>query len=219
MSDHLINQLHFSANSKHILDLLKSKKSMDNSPLQFSLNSIKLMPEPLYLPLNEDIIRLSIMNMEMPQLDDLTRQVALSNIFLGQEGRPAESEIPGGIEEIRETLLRSESSSGKMSGTDRKVIESFEKAISNYHQYGFFSQYDWQFTNWGAIGDIVSIVESTFVRPTPYIEFTTKWTPPIQAMQLLSNAFPSIRFELKYHYHPDTPWISVELFPNPPFSY
>ena len=219
MPDHLINQLHFSDNSKHILDLLKSKKSRDNSPPQFSLNSIKLMPEPLYLPLNGHIIRLSIMNMEMPQLDDVTRQVALSNIFLGQEGKPAESEIPSRIEEIRETLLKSKSSSGKMLGPDKRIIESFKQAISNYHQYGFFSQYDWQFANWGSIGDIVSITESTFTVPTTYIEFVTKWTPPIQAIQLLSNAFSSIRFELKYHYQPDIPWTSVELFPNPPFSY
>ena len=157
--------------------------------------------------------------MEMPQLDDLTKQLALSNIFHGQEGKQTKSIILNEIEEIRKTFSKSKCSSGETEKLGRRLVGSFEQAVANYRQYGFFSQYDWQFTNWGTIGDIISVEESTFIDSTSYIEFVTKWTPPIQAMQVLSNDFPSIRFELKYHYHPGSPWTSVELFPNPPFSY
>ena len=221
MTDYQINQLHFSSNAKHILALLRAKSTGEQSPTQFSLNSIKLMPESLNLPLTQPIMTLSLLNITMPSFDEKTKQIALDNVLSGQGCKESESTIQNKIEKIRELLKQGESENRleKESLKDLSILDVFEQAVSNYTQHQFFSKFDWCFTNWGTIQDIHSVVESTFERPTSYIEFKTAWTPPIPAMQALANTFPSIKFELKYHCNPDDPWTSVEIFPFPPFSY
>ena len=98
------------------------------------------------------------------------------------------------------------------------ALTKLERAVDNYNATGFFSQYDWRMTHWGTIEDIFSIDEATFELPTKCIEFQTAWTPPIAGLQLLSNAFPSVKFRLEYRLG-NTPWTEVEFFPFPPFGY
>jgi hypothetical protein len=69
------------------------------------------------------------------------------------------------------------------------------------------------------VADIQTVVATTFVPSTTYLEFITYLTPPIPAMQTLANTFPSVRFELRYRYHSQDSWTEVEFFPFPPFSY
>lgn len=222
--EYLTNQLIFFSNAKFILDFIKSKDKADNAPSQFSLSSIKKMPESLYLPMDPHIRRLAIMNMEMPSLPPLgeaVNQVAQSALFLGQQNKQSESAILEAIQSTRKALVDSEATDGpvKAAQSDKTIVEVFEEAVANYHQHKFFCQYDWRFTRWGTVEDIHSVVESTFELPTSYIEFKTKWTPPVAALEALASFFPSVRFELKFQYHPSDNWKKVELFPNPPFGY
>jgi hypothetical protein len=124
--------------------------------------------------------------------------------------------------EATRTALRdaaSERDQAKTEPSEKTIREVFEQAVANYHHHRFFCHYDWRFTNWGTVEDIHSVVESTFELPTSYIEFETKWSPPIAALEALASFFPSVRFELKYQFTPSDVWKKVEIFPNPPFGY
>lgn len=211
MPEYLINQLHFITNTEVILKYIKAVHVHDNPPPEFSLNAIKSMPDELFLPLNDDIISLSAMNSELPPLDEATTQAALSNIVFGAPEKSSESEISEKIKKIGDALADGPAG--------RSEIEAFHRAISNYKQYRYFSQYDWRMAKWGTIEDIHSVTPSTFRPPLTFIEFTTRWTPPIAALQELANTFPSVRFKLKYHFHPDDSWTVLDLFAFPPFGY
>jgi hypothetical protein len=224
MPDYLTNQLIFFSNAKFILDFIKAKNAGNDAPPQFSLSSIKKMPESLYLPMDQPLRQLAIMNMEippLPPLDEAVKQVAVSALFLGQQRKPPESAILEAIETTRTSLIDAESKNAatKTARPEKTALEVFEQAVANYHHYKFFCHYDWRFANWGTVEDIHCVVESTFELPTSYIEFKTKWTPPIPALEALAGFFPSVRFELKYQYAPSERWKKAEIFPNPPFSY
>lgn len=224
MPEYLTNQLIFFSNAKFILDFIKPKNEVNNAPSRFSLNTIKKMPEALCLPMDQHVRQLALMNMELPTLpplDETVKQVALSALFSGRQGRSSESAIGSAIEATRKKLIDAESRTGpvKAAGSEKTLLSVLEEAAANYQHYRFFCQYDWRFAHWGTVEDIHSVVESTFEPPSSYIEFKTKWTPPIPAMEALAGFFPSVRFELKYQYAPADTWRKVEIFPNPPFSY
>jgi len=224
MPDYLTNRLIFFSNAKFILDFIRAKSEVKDSPPQFSLSTIKKMPESLSLPMNRLIRQLAIMNMEIPSfppLDEAVKEVAISAVFSGQRQKPSESAIRQAIEETRTALIDAESGSGpvKAARSEKTVLEVFDQAVANYHRHKFFCHYDWRFTHWGTVEDIHSVVKSTFELPTDHIEFKTKWTPPIPALEALASIFPSVRFELKYQYAPSNTWKKVEIFPNPPFGY
>jgi hypothetical protein len=63
------------------------------------------------------------------------------------------------------------------------------------------------------------MVDTTFTVPTPGIEFTTVATPPILALQILANTFPSVLFTLDYATDTSTAWTEVRFHPFPPFGY
>jgi len=211
MPEYLTNQLHFLTNSETILRYLGSKKGGDQTPEQFSLNSIRLMPESMNLPLNEQIKELSLMNIQLPVLDKNIEKVALPNLYFGQKSKRPESKIRERIEEIRISYRKS--------SAERVEIDFFEQAVSNYEAFKYFTNYDWRLMNWGTVEDIHSITKTTFDLPTKYIEFKTAWTPPISVLQILSNTFPSVKFKLKYRYSDNSEWAKVTFFPFPPFSY
>lgn len=211
MPEYLTNQLHFLTNSKTILSYLGSKKNSDHAPEQFSLNSIRLMPESMNLPLNDQIMCLSIMNLQLPVLDKNTEKVALANLYFDHKVKLPESKISEKIEEIKASYAKPDA--------NKEEIKVFEQAISNFKEFKFFSIYDWRLMNWGTDQDIHSVITSTFDLPTKYIEFETAWTPPISALQILSNTFPSVKFKLKYRLSSEDEWTSVTFFPFPPFSY
>lgn len=221
ISDEIINQLIFYSNARYILDFLKSGLGGDAPPSLFSLNTIKKMPEDLSLPLDEPLLLLAIMNMAMPSLDEQATRVASARLFRGQPGRKSEAEIMDAIEATRRSLAEPDAQDGPLRATnpaDRRR-DLFENAVSNYRRHRFFCQYDWRFANWGTVEDVLAVDAATFQLPTDRIAFTTRWTPPLPAMQALASIFPSVRFELKYRCQPVDPWTKVEIFPNPPFGY
>ena len=212
MTEYVTNRLHFITNTEAVLKFIKSGHVHDNPPPEFSFNSIKPMPDELFLPPNEQILSLSVLNMEICPLDETVKQVVLSKIALGiHPGKLSESVIPDKIDAIRKKLNEA--------STDEAGIELFERAVSNYARHRFFSHYDWRLVHWGTIEDVHSVTEATFHPPTTFIEFTTKWTPPVAAMQILANTFPSVRFKLKYRSQADTPWETEDIFAFPPFGY
>ncbi len=211
MPNYMTNQLDFLSNSESILRYLKSKKNSDHGPEAFSLNSIRLMPESLNLPLNEHVMELSLLNIQPPPLDDLTEEIAFPSLFFGNKTKQSESSILDRVEKIRNLL--------KESNTDKESIKIFNQAVSNYNEFKYFSRYDWRLMNWGTDEDIYSIDTATFELPTKYIEFETAWMPPVSALQVLSNTFPSVKFKLRYRYKPTEEWVRVTFFPFPPFSY
>ncbi|MBU2514972.1 hypothetical protein KJ966_26930 [bacterium] len=213
MTQYVTNRLYFKTNSKTILIYLKSKALGSDSPDLFSLNSIKMTPVELILPLTNEIRTLSIMNADRPSLSEPAGQIALSNLFDGQEKKENPSEIQKAIGSMKGSLQKVETEKGKMD------YEVFEKALSNYEQTRFFSFYDWRLAHWGVVDDIHSVVESTFKRPTTCIEFETTWVPPMKALNNLANTFPSVRFELQSRYNSSDPWEKTELFPAIPFGY
>jgi hypothetical protein len=212
MTEYVTNRLHFITNTEAILKFIKSKHVHDNPPPEFSFNSIKPMPDELFLPLGEQILSLSLLNMRISPLNETTKQIVLSKITSGAPpGIPSASTIPDKINVIRKSLTEA--------STDEAGKELFEKAVSNYTRHRFFSHYDWRLVHWGTLADVHTVTESTFHPSSAFIEFTTKWTPPIAAMQILANTFPSVRFKLKYQSHPDVPWMTEDIFAFPPFGY
>ena len=149
--------------------------------------------------------------MQMPSLDSKAEQMILEHIFMGHPVNSDVSQIQQKIEEIRNRI-------GQSTSANDTLMPTFEKAVANFQQFNFFCHRDWRMHHWGTVEDIHSVVESTFEVPTRCIEFETAWSPPIAAVQLLSNAFPSVRFRLDYCFA-DDPWIEVEFFPFPPFGY
>jgi hypothetical protein len=220
-SEEITNHLIFYSNARYILDFLKSGTGGDASPSLFSLNTIKKMPEALSLPLDEPIRLLAIMNMAMPSLDERATRVASARLFRDRPGRKSEAEIMDAIEAARRSLAEPAAQDGPVRAShpaDRRR-DHFENAVSNYRRHRFFCQYDWRFAHWGTVEDVLAVDAATFRLPTDRIAFTTRWTPPLPAMQALASIFPSVRFELKYRYQPDEAWTKLEIFPNPPFGY
>ena len=211
MPCYVINRLHFLSNDKTILAHLKSRHPENSCPAQFSLNSIKRTPEELILSLNPDLKILAVSNMKMPSLDSKTEQMIFEHVFMGHPSNSDVSQIQQKIEEIRNRI-------GQSTSANDTLTAIFEKAAANYRQFKFFCHWDWRMHHWGTIEDIHSVVDATFKLPTRFIEFKTVFSPPIAAVQLLSNAFPSVRFRLEYCFAGD-PWIEVEFFPFPPFGY
>lgn len=212
MTEYVTNRLHFITNTKTILNFIKSNHVHDTPPPQFSFNSIKPMPDELFLPHNEHILSLSVLNLEICPLDETAKQVVLSKIASKTpSGKISSSVIPDKIKVIRESMMAS--------SADKADLELFDRAVSNYTRLNFFSHFDWRLSHWGTIEDVHSVTESTFHLTTEFIEFTTKWTPPIAVVQILANTFPSVRFKLKYQSHPDASWKTEDIFAFPPFGY
>jgi Ferredoxin-like domain in Api92-like protein len=217
----IINHLRFRTNSETILNHIKSQGEGDQSPAVFSLNSIKPTPQDLILPMIEPVRTLSVMNSPLQSLDKETMALAQANVFFGiKSGRP-KSEIQDAIQSAKETVANMDKKGERdpLLPDGTSATEILEKAVVNYEQAGVFSHYDWRLKSWGTIEDIQAVNESTFKLPSFCIEFQTAWTPPVAALQILSNTFPSVRFELDYHLNPEDPLITVEFFPFPPFGY
>jgi hypothetical protein len=161
------------------------------------------------------------MNIDLSAFDPSVQEVILSNFDDNRVGRQSGEEIRKTMEEIRQWIA----STAGSSNADGDVADRhssariFDQATANYHEVGFFSQLDWRLAHWGTAEDVLSVVKETFELPTSFIEFQTRWSPPIAAVQSLANAFPSVRFELLYHYIDGESWKKVEFFPTVPFGY
>jgi hypothetical protein len=221
MTDHVTNRLLFLSNAKTILAFIKSRPFQGDVPPQFSLNSVWPMPPALVLPLTEGVRRLSLMNIEMPKLNEAVQKAALTKVFFGRTEKAQVSEVTKTIEQMHNILAKTESKQGRkpLQDSEKTALEVFDQAVANYEEFKCFCQYDWRLTHWGTPDDIHSVVPSTFELPTTCIEFQTRWTPPIAAMRYLAQTFPSVRFELTYRCHPDDLWTKVEIFPITPFGY
>jgi hypothetical protein len=194
-------------NTEKVLDYIRAGHVHDAPPPEFSLNAVRSMPDDLFLPMAGPVIALAESNAELPALRGAVESMVLSQNVFGKVGTTAKSGIPEKIETIRK------------GAADGGEAEWVDRAVANYEQYGFFSQFDWRLAHWGTIEDVHSVTPATFKPPTSHLEFTTLWTPPVAAMQELANTFPSVRFKLKYRYASDEPWIVEDLFAFPPFGY
>ncbi len=205
----LTNQLSFFTNTKNILKLIQSRARTDGEPppRQFSLESIRPMPEALQMPRFEAIMPLVALNIDIPMLSEKVRRIALDQWFADPPDKADESIIQ---DQIEKTAIRLK---------DKASREQFAQAVANYERYEFFNQYDWRMARWGTLADIQTVDASTFVPSTRYITFTTMWTPPIPGLRALAEAFPSVRFELKYRYEENDPWTTEEIFPTRPWGY
>ena len=131
MTEYVTNRLHFITNTEAILKFIKSKHVHDTPPPEFSFNSIKPMPDELFLPLNEKILSLSVANMQICTLDEATKQVVLSKIVLETlPGKKSASSIQDKINAIRKTLIEA--------STDEAGMVLFERAVSNFARHRFF---------------------------------------------------------------------------------
>ncbi len=216
MPNYLTNQLLFLSNAKYILDLVKKREPGGTAPALLSLQSIKPMPESLALPLTRHIRMLALMNMAPPQFaSSEVEMVAAAQIFRGKAGASSPSQIDAAIESVRARLAVGDA----RRRPDHTDLGLLEQAVANYRQHRCFCYYDWRWTHWGTVEDIHSVVPSTFEPPTTTIEFTTRWTPPIGAMEALAQMFPSVRFELRYRFRRRDAWTAMEIFPLTPFGY
>lgn len=206
MTDYLTNQLEFLSNDRTIIAHLRSKLSAEVDQGFFSLNSIKPMPDEMQISVTESVRQLSLANSEMPFLDEEMKRIAEEKIGIHEKGRKGEAEIDSLIEEFRRSTSDSE-------------MTVLERAVANYREFGFFSLLDWRLKYWGTDRDVNTVVPETFQLPTKCIEFTTYLLPPIPALETLVQAFPSVRFYLKYRFESSDPWKKMELFPAVPFGY
>ncbi|MBU1564117.1 MAG: hypothetical protein KJ630_00645 [Proteobacteria bacterium] len=207
----MANRLHFRTNSNTILPYLKSKADGNSGHACFSLNSIATLPKELILPLDDYIIQLSLLNIDIPILDETVKAKFLANWTAEYTGKQDQSDIFKKVAEIRDKL--------QVEKSLQPQLHVLEQAADNYQSKGFFSQFDWCMVHWGTSADILDVTNSTFLLPTACIEFQTAATPPIIALQQLANTFPSVLFTLLYQYPPENTWNEVQFYPFPPFGY
>jgi hypothetical protein len=208
---HVINKLYFKTNSNTIVPYLKSKAKTGTGHARFTLNSIVDLPKRHILPLNDDIFRLSLLNIGLPILDEKLRAKFIADWTPEYTGKQSKSVLYETVGEIRKKL--------KLSKSQKHQLEVLEQATDNYEISGFFSQFDWCMDHWGTPEDIQDVTASTFDLPTDFIEFKTLLTPPVIALQQLANTFPSVWFTLLYQYPSEDTWNEVQFYPFPPFGY
>jgi hypothetical protein len=205
------NQLHFRTNSTTILPYLKAKADGNSGHPRFTLNSIITLPKVLVLPINDEIIQLSVLNISLPILDEKIKAQFLANWMADYHGKQPPPILSRKVEKIRQRLHTKKYPQSQM--------DLLDQAESNYEKYGFFCQFDWCMDHWGTPADIQGVTESTFELPTSFLQFQTVSTPPIMAVQQLANTFPSVLFTLLFSYRPEATRHEVQFYPFPPFGY
>jgi hypothetical protein len=221
MPEYLTNRLSFLSNSSQILNYLRSPCREDCPTPLFSLDAIRSTPASLKLTIDSHVRRLSLLNSDLSGLDEAQKELIWGNLGDGCQSLSSQARIEAVIKEFRSSI-GDKASTGPQTETNASnptPSQCLENAISNYRQSGFFSYIDWRLAHWGTVHDVCSVVEDTFIQPTNYIEFQTRWSAPVTAMQYLANTFPSVRFELLYRFENEDPWTKVELFPTVPFGY
>jgi len=214
MGKSLLNRLHFTTNRKTILAYLKSKPSARGGPPEFSLNAIRQMPEGLLIPPDPLIQSLSQLNAELPELDEATSRHARSAGLFSAAGKASRETIQNAIESAQQTLA------ALPSATERaRRLNDLDQALDNYTRLGFFTSQDWGLHHWGTPEDIQAVTAATFTPTTTAIEFETAWTPPLKALQVLADTFPSVKFKLEYCLVSASSWSEIQFFPFPPFGY
>ena len=85
--------------------------------------------------------------------------------------------------------------------------ESIREALviykRNYDLYGHKTWYTWRIHNWGTKWDTSqSVLVSEKPRPGGQVclfyTFNTAWTPPLEAIQIMSNRFSFLTFKMRY---------------------
>jgi hypothetical protein len=207
----IINRLSFRTNSHTIIPFLLSKKERRQSRPDFTLNALAECPKELIVPQTPRVVRLSLENAALPILDESVRQRLAASLAPHYRGKLSPQELRTAVDSAHHQLDCG--NSGEMEG------DALRRSLDNHRLHGYFSQIDWCLDHWGCPEDIVEMVDTTFTVPTPRIEFTTVATPPILALQLLANTFPSVLFTLDYAPETSTAWTEVQFHPFPPFGY
>jgi hypothetical protein len=207
----IVNRLSFRTNSHTIVPYLLSKKERTHSRSKFTLSALAECPKELFVPLTPHVVQLSLGNAALPILDECLRQRVVESLAPHYRGKLSPQELREAVERARHELDCG--IFGQMEG------DALRQSLDNHRLSGHFSHIDWCLDHWGCPEDIVAMVDSTFTVPTPGIEFTTVATPPILALQLLANTFPSVLFTLDYAAETGAKWVEVRFHPFPPFGY
>ena len=56
----------------------------------------------------------------------------------------------------------------------------------------------WKFEHWGTDRDVINVAEKLNEPDQWVIRFTSRWVPPLEAIQKISGDFPGLTFELGY---------------------
>jgi hypothetical protein len=207
----IINRLSFRTNSHTIIPFLLSQKGLRPSRPDFTLNALAECPKELLVQQTPSVAQLSLDNVALPILDESLRQRVALGLAPHYRGKLSPQELREAVDRARHELDCE--NYGQMEGG------AVRQSLDNYRLFGYFSHIDWCLDHWGCPEDIVEMVDSTFTLPTPGIEFTTVATPPILALQLLANTFPSVLFTLDFAAETGTDWVEVQFHPFPPFGY
>lgn len=221
MPDTLTNRLRFLTNSTQVLTYLRSHNRESDARPIFSFNSIRSTPKPLKLQADRYIRYLSLLNSDLSRFDEDQKGLVVKNLMEGLGDLSPQADIETAIDDIKKLIQRSvpTATQAERLPSQKTPAQWLDDAIANYRNYGYFSYIDWRLAHWGTVYDVCSVVEETFNLPTEWIEFETKWSAPVTALQYLANTFPSVRFELLYRFKDGQPWAKVELFPTVPFGY
>ncbi len=206
------NRLMFRTNSHTIIPfLLGGAKDVNRGEPCFSLQNLAQTPQQLLVPATPLVAELSLGNAAIPILDDNLRQEVIAFLGSHYRGRQPAPQLEKTVAGLDQLLDQASPAS------DEAIL--LRRLQQNYQQFGYFSHIDWRLDHWGCAGDIDGVVAETFTVPTPAIEFFTLATPPILALQLLANTFPSVHFTLQYGVEGDGPVHEVRFHPFPPFGY
>lgn len=207
----IINRLSFRTNAHTIIPFLLSKKERTLSRPNFTLNALAECPKELIVAQTPRVVQLSLKNVSLPILDESVRHRVAAGLAPHYRGKLSPQELSEAADRTRHEL-----DCGSHGEMERDALR---QSLDNYRLHGYFSQVDWCLDHWGCPEDIVEMVDTTFTVPTSCIEFTTVATPPILALQLLANTFPSVLFTLVYATDTSNDWVEVQFHPFPPFGY
>jgi hypothetical protein len=207
----IVNRLSFRTNSHTIIPYLLSKKERTHSRSNFTLNGLAECPKELFVTQTPRVVHLSLGNVALPILDESVRQPIAASLAPHYRGKLSPQELRKAVDNARHQL--------DCGNYVQMEGDALRQSLDNHRLRGYFSQIDWCLDHWGCPEDIVAMVDSTFTVPTPGIEFTTVATPPILALQLLANTFPSVLFTLNYAAETGADWVEVQFHPFPPFGY
>lgn len=206
------NRLMFRTNSHTIIPfVLGGKKGGDGDEPCFSLQTLARTPQQLMVSATPLVVELSLGNAAIPILDDSLRQEVVAFLGSHYQGRLPAPQLEKTVAGLDQRLDLASPAS------DEAIL--LRRLQQNYRQYGYFSHIDWRLDHWACAEDIDAVVAETFTVPTPAIEFFTLATPPILALQLLANTFPSVHFTLQYGLERDGLSHEVRFHPFPPFGY
>jgi hypothetical protein len=80
----------------------------------------------------------------------------------------------------------------KFHGVSRGITKDMSEEFQE--EFGYDNWYDWQCANWGTKWNAYD----QFSNGDNFIEFSTAWSTPYQAIKLLSSKYPTLQFKVEF---------------------